>query len=106
MSTGFNFSDNEEEPFISDSDISALKQEAEIFKRTTIQQAENLLEQYVIKGILTIGKLCDTSTDAMKFKAATYIIERVLGPAGKKDNDHTIDNFLIEMKKIGETAKL
>lgn len=103
----FEFIENSDEEFISEEEIKTLNEEAQIMGKSIPDQAEKLFEENVLRAVLTISKLCDlASSDTIKFNAAKYIIDRVLGQPGKQVQDTAMGDFLKDLNKLGENVTI
>jgi hypothetical protein len=45
------------------------------------------------------------SSDAVRLRASQYVVDRVLGPLGKEEQEDALDTFLKGMEKIANEGK-
>lgn len=72
---------------VTEDELRALEDERVVMNESPAKMARRLLEEALPQAILTIRKLTDMGTsDSTRLRAATYIIDRNLGPVGSDTN--------------------
>jgi len=87
-------------------EIDALNEQAEIFDKSYKEMAETLFEEMVLKAVLTISSLMESQNDNIRMKAAVYVNDRVLGPAGKVNVGTEQRDFLKELQDLGSKVEI
>jgi hypothetical protein len=85
----------------------AEKQLEDIFggEETNLERCKRLLDENAPFAVLEVLDLMKTSTsDTVRLRAASTILDRTLGPVGKDDQESALDAFIKGMEKLANNG--